>query len=303
MAAQSTVAPELEWYVAPPRKSLGVRLSRLVLPVFYVTFALVLVTLALFAPQIAPHDPQAQNLVDRLHPPAWLAGGEWSHPLGTDNLGRDILSRIIYGTRITLIVIALSIPVTAVLGSLVGMLGGYFRGAIDILIMRVADVQLALPAVLFAVLLAAIYGPGLRNVILIIILWRWATYARVVRAEVLSLRERDYIVAAKALGATDGRVLIRHLAPNIFNTVVVLASLDLAVVVLVEASLSFLGVGVPPTTISWGTMVSEGRSFIRVAWWLVTFPGLAILLIALLGNVSGDWLRDRLDPRLRNAGR
>ena len=262
-----------------------------------------LVAMALFAPWIAPADPEAQNLVQRLKPPAWLDRGSWSHPLGTDNLGRDILSRMIYGSRITLIVIAASIPATAALGSLIGVLAGYYRGLADTLAMRIADVQLALPAILFAVLLAAAFGPGLRNVIIIIIFWRWATYARVVRSEVLSLREREFVAAARALGASDRRILLRHLAPNLINIVVVLASLDLAVVVLVEASLSFLGVGVPPTTISWGSMVSQGRSFISVAWWLVTFPGLAILAIALLGNLSGDWLRDRIDPRLKNVRR
>jgi peptide/nickel transport system permease protein len=303
VTAQTAAVSDLERYDAPPRKSIAFRVNRQIIPAFFLTFAVALACLALFAPVIAPHDPQQQSLKDRLHPPAWSERGDWSHPLGTDNLGRDILSRLIYGSRITLTVIGLSIPATALLGSLVGILGGYFRGWIDALIMRIADVQLALPAVLFAVLLAAVYGPGLRNVILIIIGWRWATYARVVRAEVLSLRERDFISAAQSLGATDLRIVLRHLAPNIVNTIIVLASLDLAVVVLVEASLSFLGVGVPPTTVSWGTMVSEGRSFIGVAWWLVTFPGLSILLIALLGNLSGDWLRDRLDPRLRNLGR
>jgi peptide/nickel transport system permease protein len=248
-------------------------------------------------------DPDAQDLVNRLKPPAWLNGGSWSHPLGTDNLGRDILSRMIYGSRITLIVIAASIPATALLGSLVGMLAGYYRGPADTVAMRIADTQLALPAILFAVLLAAAYGPGLRNVIIIIIFWRWATYARVVRAEVLSLREREFTTAARATGATDPWILWRHMAPNLINIIVILASLDVAVVVLVEASLSFLGVGVPTTTISWGSMVAQGRSFITVAWWLVTFPGLAILAIALLGNLSGDWLRDRIDPRLKNARR
>jgi ABC-type dipeptide/oligopeptide/nickel transport system permease subunit len=272
----------------------------MVLPGIYLAMIVGLVACAIFAPILAPNDPTAQDLIHRLRPPFWQSGGSWSHPLGTDNLGRDILSRIIYGSRITLIVIAVSIPGTAILGSVIGILAGYYRGLFDIIAMRFADVQLALPAILFAVLLAAVYGPGLKNVILIIVLWRWATYARVVRAEVLSLRERDYVLAARSLGASDMRLLFRHIAPNLVNIIVVLASLDVAAVVLIEASLSFLGVGVPTTTISWGTMVSEGRSFISVAWWLVTFPGLAILAIALLGNLSGDWLRDRIDPRLKN---
>lgn len=302
MASESS-ATTTQWFDSPPRRSISERLSKVALPATYLVLAVIVVGLALFGQWIAPADPQAQDLINRLRPPAWLEGGSWSHPLGTDNLGRDILSRMIYGSRITLIVIAVSIPATAILGSVIGAMAGYYRGVIDIVMMRFADVQLALPAILFAVLLAAVYGPGLRNVILIIILWRWATYARVVRSEVLSLRERDYIVAARSVGVSDARIMWRHMAPNLINIVVVLASLDIAAVVLVEASLSFLGVGVPTTTISWGTMVSEGRSFITVAWWLVTFPGLAILLIALLGNLSGDWLRDRIDPRLKHQRR
>lgn len=303
MASEISVTASTTWYQPRQQRPLHARLARAAIPALLTAITLALVLVAVFAPVVAPADPQDQDLVNRLQPPAWLDGGSWSHPLGTDNLGRDILSRLIYGSRITLIVIGVSIPATALLGSIVGMAAGYYRGVLDTIAMRIADVQLALPAVLFAVLLAAVYGPGLRNVILIIILWRWATYARVVRAEVLSLRERDYISAARTIGATDARILGRHLAPNLVNIAVVLASLDIAVVVIVEASLSFLGVGVPTETISWGGMVSEGRSFVTVAWWLVTFPGLAILFISLLGNLSGDWLRDRIDPRLKNLRR
>lgn len=276
------------------------RLRGMILPSILLTVVIVLIAAAILAPYISPSDPQQQDLVHRLTPPAWLNKGSWDHPLGTDSLGRDILSRIIYGSRITLLVIGVSIPCTAALGSLAGLLVGYYRGWFEFLVMRLADVQLALPAILFAVLLAAVFGPGLRNVIIIIVGWRWATYARVIRSEVLTLRERDYVLAAHAVGASDFRILVRHLAPNLINTVIILASLDIAVVVLIEASLSFLGVGVSPTTISWGSMVAQGRGFVSVAWWLVTFPGLAILAIALVGNLAGDWLRDRFDPRLKN---
>jgi peptide/nickel transport system permease protein len=277
------------------------RIRGLPLLTVYLAVLLLFVGVGAAAPAIAPHDPNAQALTSRLQPPAWEARGDWSHPLGTDNLGRDVLSRLIYGTRISLIVVVVSIPLSMAFGTFVGLLAGYYRGILDSVLMRCVDIQLALPAILFAVLLASIYGPGLRNVLLIIVVWQWAGFARVVRGEVLSLRERDFVTASRVIGASDRWIMVRHLVPNLLNAVVVLATLDVAAVILIEAALSFLGVGVAPPTPSWGAMVSDGRNFIRIAWWLITVPGLAILLISLVGNLLGDWLRDALDPHLRNA--
>jgi len=295
--AKPTV-PLAQGFGLPVRRQ---RIRGLPLLIIYLAVLLLFVGVGVAAPVIAPHDPNAQALTARLQPPAWEPRGDWSHPLGTDNLGRDVLSRLIYGTRVSLIVVAVSIPLSMVFGTFIGLLAGYYRGVLDSVLMRCVDIQLALPAILFAVLLASIYGPGLRNVLLIIVVWQWAGFARVVRGEVLSLRERDFVTAARLIGASDRWVMVRHLVPNLLNAVVVLATLDVAAVILIEAALSFLGVGVAPPTPSWGSMVSEGRNFIRVAWWLVTIPGLAILLISLVGNLLGDWLRDALDPRLRHT--
>jgi peptide/nickel transport system permease protein len=281
-----------------PRRRLRIR----GLPVLLILLSLLVLFIAagVFAPVLAPYPPNQQSLTNRLRPPVWQDRGTWDHPLGTDNLGRDVLSRVIYGARISLIVVVVSIPGSMIFGTFLGLMAGYRRGVLDILLMRVVDVQLALPAILFAVLFAAVYGPSLANVLVIIVVWRWASYARLVRGEVLSLRERDFVTASRTIGASDRWIMTRHLVPNLVNAVVILATLDIATVILIEAALSFLGVGVPPPTPSWGAMVSEGRNFITVAWWLVTIPGLAILTVSLVGNLLGDWLRDLLDPRLKN---
>ena len=281
-----------------PRRRLRIR----GLPVLLILLSLLalFIVAGVFAPVLAPYPPNQQSLTNRLRPPVWLERGTWDHPLGTDNLGRDVLSRVIYGARISLIVVAVSIPGSMIFGTFLGLMAGYRRGVLDILLMRIVDVQLALPAILFAVLFAAVYGPSLANVLVIIVVWRWASYARLVRGEVLSLRERDFVTASRTIGASDRWIMARHLVPNLVNAVVILATLDIATVILIEAALSFLGVGVPPPTPSWGAMVSEGRNFITVAWWLVTIPGLAILTVSLVGNLLGDWLRDLLDPRLKN---
>jgi peptide/nickel transport system permease protein len=275
------------------RRLVGLALPGLVLVVFAFT--------GLFAPLLAPHDPKELVLVNRMKPPAWQSRGSWEHPLGTDNVGRDILSRLIYGARISLLVIGITIPLSAAFGTLVGALAGWRLGAFDRVLMRVVDVQLAMPAILFALLLASVFGPSLRNVIIIIVVWTWSGYARLVRGEALSLRERDFVLAARATGAGSGWILARHILPNVVNAVVILATLEVAAVILTEASLSFLGVGVGLGTPSWGTMISEGRNFLTIAWWLVGIPGIAVVLVSLSGNLAGDWLRDALDPRLRNV--
>ena len=249
---------------------------------------------------LAPHDPSFVDLSARLVPPVF-DGGTWDHPLGTDDVGRDILSRLMHGARISLIVVAIVLPSAALVGTLVGMTSGWMGGRTGQILMRIVDVQLALPAILFAVLLGSIFGPSLRNVIIILLIWTWSGYARLVRAEVLSLRERDFTTASRALGAGQWWIMRKHLLPNVVNTIVIIMTLEIAIVIQVEAALSFLGVGVPAGTASWGRMITEGREVMLVAWWPIWLPGLALLTISLTGNLMGDWLRDRLDPRLRNV--
>lgn len=268
-------------------------------PVIPAAVWLVVVIAALSAPWLAPHDPASQVLTDRLQPPFWADGGSTTHLLGTDNLGRDVLSRLIYGCRITVIVALLGVTFSAMIGTAVGMLAGFYGRWIDPLLMRLVDFQVALPALLFGVMMASVLRPGLSNVVITIVLFTWATFARLVRAEVLSLRERDFVQLARVGGLSSGKILLKHMLPNISSTVMVLATLNLSVVILFEAGLSFLGLGVMPPSISWGLMLSDGRQYMSVAWWLVTIPGLAIMGVALSGNLFGDWLRDRLDPHLR----
>ncbi|MCY3922001.1 MAG: ABC transporter permease [Chloroflexota bacterium] len=255
----------------------------------------------IFADLLSAYDPEEIVLIRRLTPPVVQEGGSWAHPLGTDNLGRDILSRVMYGARVSLLVVVTCIPASALIGTLIGLLAGWRVGWWDRLLMRLVDMQLALPALLFALLISVVFGRSLLNVIVIIIIFSWSGYARLVRADVLSLREQEFVVAARASGATDRRILFRHVLPNIVNTIVIMATLDVPAVILIEAALSFLNIGVAPGTPSWGAMISEGRNFMTIAWWPIWMPGIAILLVSLTGNLMGDWLRDTLDPRLRNV--
>ena len=210
---------------------------------------------------------------------------------------------MIKGSQTSLIVIATVIPGSLVLGTLLGLLAGWRRGALETFLMRLVDVQLAFPALLFALLIAAMLGPKLINVVVILIVFLWAPYARLVRGEVLSLRERDFIIAARTIGASDGRLMLRHLLPSVVNSVVILATLNVSTVIIAEASLSFLGAGVGPETISWGKMVSEGRDLLKIRFWLTGVPGITIMIVALVGNLLGDWVRDALDPQLRRSAR
>lgn len=266
----------------------------------YLAIIAVFVVAGIFADWIAPHDPTDQTLVARLRGPVWQEDGSYEHILGTDGLGRDTFSRLIKGSQTSLLVIATVIPGSLVLGTAVGLLAGWRRGAFDSFSMRLVEVQLAFPALLFALLIAAMLGPSLRNVVVILIVFLWAPYARLVRAEVLSLREREFVVAARTLGASDFRVMLQHLLPNVVNSVVILATLNVSTVIIAEASLSFLGAGAGPETISWGKMVAEGRDLLKIRFWLTGFPGITIMIVALVGNLLGDWLRDYLDPQLRN---
>ena len=297
MARQESVALEF----VSERRRRGIRWRRVALLTPAAIIFGVFLIAGIFAPLLTPYDPEEIVLLDRLIPPSWEGEGSLDHILGTDHLGRDILARIFYGARVSLIVVATTIPASAAIGTIVGLLAGWRLGMWDKVLMRLVDIQLALPAILFAILIAAVFGASLRNVIIIIIVWTWSGYARLARGDVLSLREQEFVVAAQAMGASDRRILFRHLTPNLLNTIVILATLEVAGVILIEAALSFLGVGVATGTPSWGAMISEGRNFMKLAWWLIWMPGIAIFLVSLTGNLMGDWLRDTLDPRLRNV--
>ena len=260
--------------------------------------AMVLLTAA-FAPVISPFDPLAQDISQRLREPGWHDAQGRTHLLGTDHLGRDILARIIYGSRIALLVGLAAVLISGVLGMAIGLISGYFGGRVDDFFMRLADVQLAFPFILLAIAVIGVLGPSLRNIIIVIGVSSWVVYARVVRGEVLSIRERDFVQAAIALGSRDTQVLVRHVLPNTFTPWLVVATLDMARVIVIESALSFLGLGVQPPTPTWGGMLADGRVYLSTAWWLATFPGLAILVTVLGINLFGDGLRDTLDPRLK----
>ena len=255
----------------------------------------------IFADVIAPGDPGQTNLLSRLEAPVF-SGGTSEFPLGTDHVGRDIWTRIVHGARVSLIVVAIVVPGAALFGTTVGLFAGWRGGIIGQLLMRYVDVQLALPAILFAVLLGAVLGASLRNVILILLVWTWTVYARLIRAEVLSLKEREFVVASLAAGGSNWWIMRKQLLPNVFNTIVVVMTLEIPIVIVAEASLSFLGVGAPVEQATWGRMITEARNYLTHAWWVMWMPGLALMLVALSGNLVGDWLRDLLDPRLRNLG-
>lgn len=272
------------------------------LPGMSLTIVLLFVGCALGADILSRHDPYATSLRLRFRPPVWEADkGSWEYPLGTDHLGRDVLTRVIYGARVSLAAGVLTVIVAGIVGATIGLVAGFYGGRLDALLMRLADATLAFPIILFALILAVTLGPSFRNVILSVVLVLWARYARVMRSAVLSLRERDFIAQARITGCSTARILWHHLLPNTFNTLIVLLTLQIGYVILVEASLSFLGAGIPPPTPAWGSMVAEGRDHMMRAWWAAGFPGLAILLLVLALNVLGDWLRDRLDPQLRQG--
>jgi peptide/nickel transport system permease protein len=254
---------------------------------------------ALAAPALAPFDPVAQDIGQRLKPPGWAAPDGRAHWLGTDHLGRDILGRILFGARIALVVGLAAVAIAGTLGLAIGLVSGYFGGRVDDLFMRLADIQLAFPFILLALAVIGVLGPSLRNIIAVVGVSGWVVYARIVRGEVLSLREREFVQAARAVGSTPARVIMRHVVPNAFTPWLVIATLDMARVIIVESALSFLGLGVPPPTPTWGGMLADGRVYMSTAWWLATFPGLAILVTVLGINLLGDGLRDTLDPRLK----
>jgi len=259
---------------------------------------LVVIGAAIFAPYVAPHEHTRQSLIRRLTPPVWAEGGKSTYLLGTDQVGRDILSRMIHAARVSLIVGISAVLVSLTVGVTLGLLSGFLQGRVDTAIMTVVDVMLSFPQLLLALAFVAALGPSLLTIILVLGLTGWERYTRVVRAEVLALREKDFIEAARAIGASPLRTLLRHLLPNTFSSIIVLSTLQVAQAILQEAALSFLGVGTGSAYPTWGHMIALGRDFVSVAWWFPTFPGLAILLTVLAINLVGDRLRDALDPRV-----
>lgn len=259
---------------------------------------IIFVAAAFFAPYVAPYDPNQQNLLARLKAPGFVSRGV-TYWLGSDELGRDLLSRLIHGARISLFVAFASVILSGTVGVLLGMLAGYMRGAVEVIIMRVVDIFLSIPAILLAIITVAVLGPGLVNVIVVLALTRWPRYARVAYGQTLGVANMPYVRLATFMGAGPGRILFRHILPNIIGAVTVVATLEFGLMVLFEAGLSFLGLGVQPPTASWGAMLSTGRNYLAIAWWIATFPGLCLFLLVLAINLLGDDLRDRFDPRLQ----
>jgi len=264
--------------------------------------ALIIITVilcAIFAPYLAPHDPQKIDPKARLTPPAWSEGGSGKYLLGTDSTGRDLLSRIIYGARVSLIVAVIGISISATLGTILGLTSGFFGGITDMFIMRIVDVMMSLPVLFLALAFASVIPSGMYIIILIVAFFGWSHYTRITRGEVLSLKERDFVALARVAQASQKRIMLKHILPNLTNTLTVLVTLDVGGVIMFEAAFSFIGFGVQPPTPSWGNILSEGQNYLTTAWWIATFPGLALMAMVFSCNFIGDWLRDALDPKLR----
>ena len=285
----------------PPRirgRPVAIRLGDF--PVIPASILVMIGLVAIFANVLAPHNPEIGSLVARFKPPFWQTGGSTKYLLGTDQLGRDVLSRLIFGARVSVVVGFTAVIFAGVVGTTLGILSGYLGGWVDQVIMRLTDTWLALPALTFAIFLAAIVGPSMWNIVLILGITYWTRYARVIRGEVLSLKEREFVRLAVVAGCSKWTIMWRHILPNIINTAIVLGTLMLGVVIIAEASLSFLGVGVPPPQPAWGLMLSDGKQGLMVGyWWLTVFPGCCIMLMVLSANLIGDWLRVKFDPQLR----
>lgn len=280
------------WVRSLRRNSLGV---------FGLAIVLTVLLVALTAPLLAPHNPAKLNVKTRLLPPAWTAEGDPRFLLGTDQLGRDVLSRLLYGSRVSVVVGVLGVAIAVLLGVAVGLVSGYVGGAVDNILSRTVDTFMAIPFIILALAAVGFLGPGLVNLIIVLGLTGWVSFARVVRGEVLSVKGMEYVIAARTIGQSGWRIAVFHVLPNVTASIIVLATLQIATVIIAESSLSFLGMGVQPPTITWGTMLSEGRNHLATSWWLATFPGVAISLTALGCILMGDWLRDALDPRLRQG--
>ena len=268
-----------------------------------ITFAAVLIILmfvivALLAPVIAPYGPNKQNLIMRLKPPIWVEGSNAKHILGTDNLGRDILSRLIYGSQVSICIGILAAIFSGILGTVIGLVSGYYK-SLDKIFMRLADIQLAFPSILLALAIVSIIGGSFWNMVLVLSLSGWVNYARVIRSEVLSLREQEYVIAARTINVGPARLLFRHILPNILGSVMTIATFQIASAILTEASLTFLGIGIPVTTPTWGNMLQDGQLYVESAWWMSVFPGLCIALVVLSVNLIGDLMRDKTNPKLK----
>src|SRR5215467_10691628 len=276
----------------------GLRLSGF--PLIPTAILVGIALVAIFANQLAPHNPEVGSLAARFKPPFWEAGGSTKYLLGTDQLGRDVLSRLIFGARVSMVVGFTAVIFAGVIGTALGILSGYLGGWVDQVIMRLTDTWLALPALTFAIFLAAIVGPSMWNIVIILATVYWTRYARVIRGEVLSLKEREFVRLAVVAGVSKWTIMRRHILPNVINTALVLASLQLGVVIVTEAALSFLGVGVPPPQPAWGLMLADGKKGLMAGyWWLTVLPGSCIMLMVLSANLLGDWLRVKFDPQLR----
>ena len=262
----------------------------------FVLVLLCIFLIAVFAPFVTSHDPNYQNLLARLKPPGYSTGSRF-YLLGTDELGRDLLTRIVYGARISLLVAFLSVSISLIFGVLIGMVAGYFRGFLEVLIMRMADIFLSIPAILLAILTVAVLGPSLLNLVLVLAFTRWPRYTRVAYAQTLSVAGSLYIKSSAYSGTSNTRILMRHILPNILAPLIVLATLEFGLMILFEGGLSFLGLGVQPPMPSWGSILSVGRNYISSAWWIVTLPGICLFVVVLSVNVLGDFLRDKFDPR------
>lgn len=283
-----------------PRRSRAARFFQKHWVMVFPTAVIVAVVLAgMFAPELAPHDPLKISLANRLKPPFWLSG-DMTYALGADALGRDILSRILFGARVSLLIGFVSVFLSGSIGVLLGLIAGYYGGWIDDLIMRISDVQLAFPVILLAIAIIAVLGPGLINIIIVLAITGWVTYARMVRGDTLGLREREFIEAARVIGQRDWVIILRHILPNVMAPLIIVATFAIPSMILTEAGLSFLGLGVESTTPSWGNMLAEGKDYMDQAWWLTALPGVVLTLTVLSINIVGDWLRDVLDPRLKN---
>ena len=272
------------------------------LPWFPGAILAALVLTAVFAPYLAPQSPTEGDITQKLIPPVWMERGEGRHPLGTDRFGRDVLSRVIYGSRISLVVSLLAIGLSGTFGTALGLISGYRGGFTDSLLMRFADIGLSLPTILIAVVLVAVSEPSFHNVILVISLLLWPRFARQIRGETLGIKEQDFVALAVVAGRSSTWIISRHIFPNVVPTLLVISTLQVGYVILLEGTLSFLGVGVPPPNPAWGLMIADGRGFLATAWWITLFPGVAMLLTVLAVNLMGDWLRDHLDPKLRQLG-
>jgi len=267
------------------------------IPIFALSIVALYMFAVLFGPMITPYDPFKTNLNNALKPPAWQLEASTGHLLGTDSMGRDILSRLIYGARTSMIVSVLAICICAPLGVLFGLLSGYFGGKLDILIMRFTDLWMSMPAIITAILMVSVLGPSKQTVIIVVGITGWIHYARIVRGEVLSYKEREFVQLARVTGCSNTRIIFSHIFPNVVNSLIILVTLDFGRVIIITATLSFLGLGIQPPSAAWGLMLAEGRQYITYAWWMSAFPGLAILFAVLGMNMTGDWLRDVLDPK------